>query len=86
MRSGRLAEAIKSLRGKDRDMHALVVLRHCKVVIELYAEKRHARSQPCTLFRHQIYPRDVSRRAAEKWETTVVGGIRGRCRGREHDA
>ena len=38
MRSGRLAEAIKSLRGKDRDIHALVVLRHCKVVVELYAE------------------------------------------------
>src|SRR6185436_1314115 len=39
MRSGRLAEAIKSFRGKDRDIHALVVLRNCKVVIELYAEK-----------------------------------------------
>ena len=38
MRSGRLAEAIKSLRGKDRDIHALVVLRNCKVVVELYAE------------------------------------------------
>src|SRR5262245_52926120 len=38
MRSGRLADAIKSLRGKDRDIHALVVLRHCKVVVELYAE------------------------------------------------
>jgi CubicO group peptidase (beta-lactamase class C family) len=37
MRSGRLAEAIKSLRGKDRDIHALVVLRNCKVVVELYA-------------------------------------------------
>jgi hypothetical protein len=45
MRSGRLAEAIKSLRGKDRDIHALVVLRHCKMVIELYAENtyRHRR-------------------------------------------
>jgi CubicO group peptidase (beta-lactamase class C family) len=39
MRSGRLAEAIKSLRGQDRDIHALVVLRQCKVVIELYAEQ-----------------------------------------------
>ena len=39
MQSGRLAEAIKSLRGKDRDIHALVVLRHCKMVVELYAEK-----------------------------------------------
>lgn len=39
MQSGRLAEAIKSLRSKDRDIHALVVLRHCKTVIELYAEK-----------------------------------------------
>jgi CubicO group peptidase (beta-lactamase class C family) len=38
MRSGRLAETIKSLRGKDRDVHALVVLRNCKVVVELYAE------------------------------------------------
>jgi CubicO group peptidase (beta-lactamase class C family) len=38
MRSGRLAEAIKSLRGKDRDIHALVVLRNCKMVVELYAE------------------------------------------------
>jgi CubicO group peptidase (beta-lactamase class C family) len=38
MRSGRLAEAIKSLRGKDRDIHALVVLRNCKVAVELYAE------------------------------------------------
>ena len=38
MRSGRLAEAIKSLRGKDRDIHALVVLRNCKVMVELYAE------------------------------------------------
>lgn len=38
MRSGRLADAIKSLRGKDRDIHALVVLRDCKVVVELYAE------------------------------------------------
>jgi hypothetical protein len=28
MRSGRLAETIKSLRGKDRDVHALVVLRN----------------------------------------------------------
>ena len=28
----------KSLRGKDRDIHALVVLRNCKVVVELYAE------------------------------------------------
>src|SRR5262249_9738966 len=27
-----------SLRGKDRDIHALVVLRNCKVVVELYAE------------------------------------------------
>jgi CubicO group peptidase (beta-lactamase class C family) len=38
MRSGRLADAIKSLRGKDRDIHALVVLRNCKVLVELYAE------------------------------------------------
>ena len=38
MRSGRLAEAIKSLRDKDRDIHALVMLRNCKVVVELYAE------------------------------------------------
>jgi CubicO group peptidase (beta-lactamase class C family) len=38
MRSGRLAEAIKSLRDKDRDIHALVALRNCKVVVELYAE------------------------------------------------
>ncbi len=38
MRSGRLAEAIKSLRGKDRDIHALVVLRNCRTVMELYAE------------------------------------------------
>jgi CubicO group peptidase (beta-lactamase class C family) len=38
MRSGRLAEAIKSLRGQDRDIHALVVLRNCKIVVELYAE------------------------------------------------
>src|SRR5262245_43430343 len=38
MRSGRLAEAIRSLRGKDRDIRALVVLRNCKVVVELYAE------------------------------------------------
>jgi CubicO group peptidase (beta-lactamase class C family) len=38
MRSGRLAEAIKSLRDKDRDIHALVVLRNCRVVVELYAE------------------------------------------------
>ncbi len=39
MRSGRLAEAIKSLRGKNRDIHALVVLRNCQMVVELYAEK-----------------------------------------------
>lgn len=39
MWSGRLAEAIKSLRGKDRDIHALVVLRNCRMVVELYAEK-----------------------------------------------
>jgi CubicO group peptidase (beta-lactamase class C family) len=38
MRSERLAEAIKSLRDKDRDIHALVVLRNCKVVVELYAQ------------------------------------------------
>lgn len=38
MRSGRLAEAIKSLRGNDRDIHALVVLRHCHAVVELYAQ------------------------------------------------
>jgi CubicO group peptidase (beta-lactamase class C family) len=38
MRSGRLAEAVKSLRGKDRDIHALVVLRNCRMVLELYAE------------------------------------------------
>ena len=38
MRAERLAEAVKSLRGKDRDIHALVVLRHCKAVVELYAE------------------------------------------------
>ena len=38
MRSGRLVEAIKSLRSKDKDIHALVVLRNCKVVVELYAE------------------------------------------------
>lgn len=38
MRSGRLADAIKSLRGNDRDIHALVVLRHCKMVVELYAD------------------------------------------------
>lgn len=39
MRSGRLADAIQSLRGEDRDIHALVVLRHCRMIIELYAEK-----------------------------------------------
>jgi hypothetical protein len=39
MRSAQLAEAIKSLRGKDLDIHALVVLRHCRMVVELYAEK-----------------------------------------------
>jgi CubicO group peptidase (beta-lactamase class C family) len=39
MRSGRLADAIKSLRGKNRDIHALVVLRNCQMVVELYAEK-----------------------------------------------
>ena len=38
MRSGRLAEAMKALRGNDRDIHALVVLRNCNVVVELYAE------------------------------------------------
>jgi CubicO group peptidase (beta-lactamase class C family) len=38
MRSGPLAEALKSLRGKDRDIHALVVLRNCKMVVELYSE------------------------------------------------
>jgi CubicO group peptidase (beta-lactamase class C family) len=38
MRSGRLADAIKSLRNKDRDIHALVILRNCKMVVELYAE------------------------------------------------
>jgi CubicO group peptidase (beta-lactamase class C family) len=38
MRSGQLAEAIKSLRDKNRDIHALIVQRNCKVVIELYAE------------------------------------------------
>jgi CubicO group peptidase (beta-lactamase class C family) len=37
MRSGPLAEAIKSLRGKDTYIHALVVLRHCKAIVELYA-------------------------------------------------
>jgi CubicO group peptidase (beta-lactamase class C family) len=37
MRSGRIADAIKSLRDKDRDIHALVVLRNCRVVVELYA-------------------------------------------------
>jgi CubicO group peptidase (beta-lactamase class C family) len=39
IKSGRLSEAIRSLRGKNRDIHALVVLRHCKVVVELYAEQ-----------------------------------------------
>ena len=38
MRSGRLADAVKALRGKDRDIHALVVLRSCKMVLELYAD------------------------------------------------
>ena len=38
MRSGRLAEGIKSLRGKDRDIHGLVVLRNCRMVVELYTE------------------------------------------------
>ena len=38
MRSGRLAEAIKSLRSKNRDIHGLVVLRNCRLIIELYAE------------------------------------------------
>ena len=38
MRSGRLADAIQSLRGKNRDIHALVVLRNCQMVVELYAE------------------------------------------------
>src|SRR5690348_11024953 len=38
MRSGQLANAIKSLRDKDRDIHALVVLRNCNLVVELYAE------------------------------------------------
>src|SRR5262245_40476411 len=38
MRSGRLADAIEALRGKDRDIHALVVLRDCRMVLELYAE------------------------------------------------
>lgn len=38
MRSGRLAEAIRALRGTERDIHALVVLRNCKLVAELYKE------------------------------------------------
>lgn len=38
MRSGRLAEVIKSLRDESRDIHALVVQRNCKIVVELYAE------------------------------------------------
>src|SRR5262245_57295720 len=38
MRSGGLAEAIKSLRSKNRDIHGLVVLRNCRMVVELYAE------------------------------------------------
>ena len=38
VRSGPLADAIKSLRGKDREIHALVVLRHCRMIVELYAE------------------------------------------------
>src|ERR1043165_6041842 len=38
MRSGRLAEAIKSLRSKDKDIHGLVVLRNCRMVVELYAQ------------------------------------------------
>jgi CubicO group peptidase (beta-lactamase class C family) len=38
MRSGRLAEAIKSLRSKNRAIHGLVVLRNCRMVVELYAE------------------------------------------------
>lgn len=37
MRSGRLADAIKSLREKDRDIHGLVVLRNCRMVVEHYA-------------------------------------------------
>src|SRR6185369_8500779 len=39
MQSGRLADAIKSLRENDRDIHALVVLRNCRMVVELYAER-----------------------------------------------
>jgi CubicO group peptidase (beta-lactamase class C family) len=38
MRSARLADAIKSLRSKNRDIHGLVVLRNCRMVVELYAE------------------------------------------------
>jgi CubicO group peptidase (beta-lactamase class C family) len=37
MRSGRLADVVKSLRSKNRDIHGLVVLRNCRVVLELYA-------------------------------------------------
>jgi CubicO group peptidase (beta-lactamase class C family) len=39
MRSERLAEVIKSLRSHNRDIHSLMVLRNCKVVVELYAER-----------------------------------------------
>ena len=86
MRSGRLADAIKSLRGKDRDIHALVVLRNCKVVVELYAEN------VTRDHNHAVYSVTKSVLA------TLIGGLlksgrlssldddRGRCRCREHEA
>ena len=86
MRSGRLAEAIKSLRGKDRDIHALVVLRNCKVVVELYAEN------VTRDHNHALYSVTKSVLATlvgvllKKRKAVVAGRIRGRYRCREHEA
>ena len=85
MRSGRLADAIKSLRGKDRDIHALVVLRNCKVVVELYAEN------VTRDHNHAVYSVtksfcDSYRRALEERKAIVVGDDRCGCRCHEHEA
>lgn len=38
MRSAGLAEAIGMLRENDRDIHALLIMRNCRIVVEHYAE------------------------------------------------
>ena len=76
-------DAIASLRGKDRDIHALVVLRHCKAVAKLYAENVTRDHNHALYSATKSVLATLARHAVEKRKTVVAGPARGRYRCRE---